>query len=238
LVEQKQLFILDNQLQERANIRLKGSQTAKGTLAMMGGSRITPGASGFLSGLGICDVKVFPFPSVCIITTGKELIQPGIKLKTGQVYECNSYSLNAALEENGIRRKNIFTVDDDEKKITSRIRKNLGGCDVMIVTGGVSVGDYDFVHKALENCAVKIIFHNVKQKPGKPICFGTSGSKLVFGLPGNPAAVLSCYYEYILPALRKMCGFKTEFEAKHLLPLSSSVNKGGAHIFSQRKNFR
>ncbi|HLG33977.1 MAG TPA: gephyrin-like molybdotransferase Glp [Bacteroidia bacterium] len=235
-VVEKQLFINDSQLKKGANIRLKGSHTGKGNLAMKSGSKITPGAAGFLSGMGFSEVKVFPFPWVCIITTGKELMQPGNKLENGQVYECNSYSLNAALSELGIKRKKIFSVDDNENKITVLIRKNLPDCDVMIVTGGVSVGDYDFVNKAFENCGVKTIFHKVKQKPGKPVFFGTYRNTLVFGLPGNPAAVLSCYYEYIVPALRKMIGFEKGMETKYKLPLSSSfIKKGGLTYFLKGK---
>lgn len=224
-VQQDQLFIQDAQLKKGMNIRIKGSQTKKGTLALSAGCKISPGAAGFIAGLGIDTVNVFRAPSVCIITTGKELNAPGKPLEPGKVYECNSYSLNAALTELNIKQIKILSVDDDETKITTLVKNNLSDCDVMILSGGVSVGDYDFVYKAFENCGVQAAFHKVKQKPGKPMYFGKYKNTLVFGLPGNPAALLTCYYEYIAPTLRKMMGFKTESEETKHLPLSSSFSK-------------
>lgn len=224
-VQQNLLSVNDPQLKKGGNIRFKGSQTKKGSLALKAGSVITPGSAGFLSGLGFDKVKVYPSPSVCIITTGKELSKPGQPLKPGKVFECNSYSLNAALNELNIKPKKISSVDDNEQEIASVIKNTLDECDILILSGGVSVGDYDFVTKAFENCGVKQLFHKVKQKPGKPIYFGKYKNTLVFGLPGNPSALLTCYYEYILPALKKMMGLETESETKINLPLSSSFTK-------------
>lgn len=224
-VQENQLFINDPQIRKGFNIRLKGSQTKKSDLAMKAGSKISPAAAGFLAGLGFDKVKVLRKPDVCIITTGKELNKSGQPLEAGKVFECNSYSLNAALNGLNINPKKILCVDDNEMEITNTIKNNLPCCDVMILSGGVSVGDYDFVHKAFCNCGVQKIFHKVKQKPGKPIYFGKHENTLVFGLPGNPAAFLTCYYEYIVPALKKMMGFESESEAKFFLPLSTSFNK-------------
>jgi len=224
-VDGNQLFINDVQLKKGANIRLKGSQTRAGSLALKAERKISAGAAGFLSGLGLDKVNVFPPPRVCIITTGKELNKPGQPLESGKVYECNSYSLNAALKELNITPKKIVSVDDNEQEITNVIKNNLPECDVMILSGGVSVGDYDFVTKAVDNCGVQTVFHKVKQKPGKPIYFGKFKNTLVFGLPGNPSALLTCYYEYIAPALKKMMGVGTKNEGSIYLPLSSSYSK-------------
>ncbi len=224
-VLKNQLLINDVQIKKGINIRLKGSQTTIGSLAFKAGSKITPGAAGFLAGLGVDKVNVFRIPNVCIITTGKELNNPGQVLEPGKVYECNSYSLNAALNQLNIKQKKILSVDDDELEITNLIKYNLTDCDVMILSGGVSVGDYDFVYKAFDNCGVQRVFHKVKQKPGKPIYFGKFKDTLVFGLPGNPSALLTCFYEYIAPALKKMMGFETESKAEVHLPLSSSFSK-------------
>ena len=223
-VQQNKLLINDTQLKKGMNVRLKGTQTHKGDLALKAGSKISSGAAGFLAGLGFDKVKAFRTPSVCIISTGKELNKPGQPLEAGKVYECNSYSLNAALSELNIKPK-ILSVDDDEIETTTVINNNLQKCDVMILSGGVSVGDYDFVSKALHNCGVQLVFHKVKQKPGKPLYFGKYKNTLIFGLPGNPSALLTCYYEYVLPAIKKMMGYETENEAKIYLPLSSSFSK-------------
>lgn len=224
-VQENQLFINDVQIRKGLNIRLKGSQTKKGDLAMKAGSKISPGAAGFLAGLGFDKVTVFGSPNVCIITTGKELNNPGQPLESGKVFECNSYSLNAALSELNIKPKKIVSVDDNEIEITNVIKNTLPDCDVLILSGGVSVGDYDFVHKVLDNCGVRKVFHKVKQKPGKPIYFGKYKNTLVFGLPGNPAALLTCYYEYIAPALKKMMGFESDSNSKIYFPLSTAFTK-------------
>ncbi|MCX6312925.1 MAG: molybdopterin molybdotransferase MoeA [Bacteroidetes bacterium] len=224
-VQQNQLLIHDAQIKKGMNIRLQGSQTLKGNLALKAGSKITPGAAGFLAGIGCDKIKVFRKPSVCIITTGKELNKPGQTLEPGKVFECNSYSINAALSELNIKPKNILSVDDDEIEISQAIENNLSACDVMILSGGVSVGDYDFVHTALEKCGVQKVFHKVKQKPGKPIYFGKYKNTLIFGLPGNPSALLTCYYEYIAPVLKTMMGFQIKNETKLQFPLAADFSK-------------
>ena len=235
-VNSNQLFVNDEQLKKGMNIRLKGSQTKKGNLALKAGTKITPGASGFLAGLGFNEVKVFKTPKVCIINTGKELIKPGQSNEPSKVYESNSYSLNAALSEFNIKPQTIICIDDDEGTITESIKNNLSECDILIISGGVSVGDYDFVAKALDNCGVKCIFHKVKQKPGKPLYFGKINKTLIFGLPGNPAATLTCYYEYIMPAIKKMMGYDDDSETKVCLPLTTSfVKKAGLTFFIKGK---
>lgn len=235
-VNSNQLYINDEHLKKGLNIRLKGSQTAKGGLALKAGTIIRPGASGFLAGLGFDKVKVFNVPKVCIINTGKELIKPGQSNEPSKVYESNSYSLNAALSEFNIKPQTIICIDDDEGTITESIKNNLSECDILIISGGVSVGDYDFVAKALDNCGVNCIFHKVKQKPGKPLYFGKINKTLIFGLPGNPAATLTCYYEYIMPAIKKMMGYDDDSETKVCLPLTTSfVKKAGLTFFIKGK---
>ncbi|HRG53044.1 MAG TPA: molybdopterin molybdotransferase MoeA, partial [Bacteroidia bacterium] len=223
-VNGKHIFVNDPKIAKGMNIRTKGSQTKKGSLSLEAGSKITPGVAGFLSGLGFDKVRVFGSPKVCIITTGKELILPGQPLKYGKVYECNSYSMNAALCELNIKPHKLINVDDNAIEITNAIESNLSDCDVMIISGGISVGDFDLVHASLTNCGVQQVFHRVKQKPGKPIYFGKYGRKMVFGLPGNPSALLICYYQYILPALKKMMKH-TEIRTEGNLPLSEPYSK-------------
>lgn len=218
------LEIKDIQIQPGANIRKQGSQTIKGELAAKTGKKITPGVAGFLAGLGQYEVKVFEKPRVCIITTGKELVKAGGKISGSKIYESNTYSLFSALKEQDISEICTFTVDDKPKEIENCIKENLRNCDLMIVTGGVSVGDYDFVVESFKNCGVKKVFHKIKQKPGKPLFFGKHRKTLVFGLPGNPSAVLTCFYIYVLPSILKMLG-NTEFFNKSNLKLSNDFTK-------------
>ncbi|WP_316838481.1 gephyrin-like molybdotransferase Glp [Pedobacter gandavensis] len=198
------IVIQDEKLQVGSNVRDQGAEIRSGDLAMKKGTLLSPPAIGFLAGIGILHLEVFPLPKVSIIVTGKELQQPGLELNFGQVYESNSYSLAAALKTEGIAHVNIFQADDELPLLTQVLEKALELSDVVLLTGGVSVGDYDFVLEASRNCAVEQVFHKVRQKPGKPLFFGIKGHKLVFGLPGNPSSVLSCYYNYVLPAIKKL----------------------------------
>jgi molybdopterin molybdotransferase len=231
------LIIKDPDQKQGMNIRLKGSQILKGSLAVKAGTAVSPGLAGFLAGIGINKIKVYKTPRVSIISTGNELTAPGEKLSSGKVYECNTYSLNAALYEVGIKPK-IYMVLDNEDQIIEIIKKSLFDSDLIILSGGVSVGDYDFVSKALEACDVKCIFHKVKQKPGKPLYFGRKDKQLVFGLPGNPAALLTCYYEYILPVIKYIKGIKETETSNLKLTLTEAYTKktGLTHFLKGKMN--
>ncbi|WP_175634545.1 molybdopterin molybdotransferase MoeA [Pedobacter ghigonis] len=198
------ITLQDANLKPGLNVRAIGSEIASGALAMEKGELLSPAAVGFLAGIGITEVSVFPLPQIAIIVTGKELQKPGETLAFGQVYESNSYSLSAALKAEGIANITVYEADDDLDILQNVLQKALNQNDVVLLTGGVSVGDYDFVIEAASRCGVKQVFHKVKQKPGKPLYFGTYNQKLIFGLPGNPSSVLSCYYNYVLPAVKAL----------------------------------
>ena len=195
------LIINDTNLKKGLNAREKGSEISSGNLAMSKGNQLTPAAIGFLAGIGIAEVSIFPQPKIAIILTGNELQKPGQPLAFGQVYESNSYALKAALKQIGIEHIEIFEAKDELEILTETLELALHKSDVVLLTGGVSVGDYDFVIKAAERCGVQQIFHKVKQKPGKPLYFGKKEKQLIFGLPGNPSSVLSCFYNYVLLAV-------------------------------------
>ena len=203
-VDSGRVAIHDHDLKQGSNVRPKGSEITEGALAMSASNLLTPAAIGFLAGIGMNTVEVYPMPKVSIIVTGKELQQPGLPLGFGQVYESNSYSLCAALKNEGIDQIRVFQADDDLELLVDVLAKALAAADVVLLTGGVSVGDYDFVVEASAQCGIQQIFHKVKQKPGKPLYFGKKDRKLVFGLPGNPSSVLSCYYNYVLPCLKQL----------------------------------
>lgn len=200
-IQDGKLIIKDNKIFAGQNVRIQGSEAKKGELALEKGSLLNPPAIGFLAGLGIHELMVYPWPTLSIILTGNELQQPGLPLEYGQVYECNSYALNAAIKEAGILNIDIFSSEDDLKVLTEVLGIAMEQSTLVLLTGGVSVGDYDFVIRAAEANGVEQIFHKIRQKPGKPIYFGKKGNKYIFGLPGNPASVLTCFYEYVYPAL-------------------------------------
>lgn len=203
-IENGELVITDMQLKPGKNVRIQGEEIKAGMVAQRRGSMLSPAACGFLAGLGIVEVTVYPKPRIALIITGSELQKPGQTLHFGQVYESNSVALKAALQQQHLEASEIIWVKDDADEITAALRDALSRNDVILFTGGVSVGKYDFVTEATKNNGVKTCFHKIKQKPGKPIYFGTQNSKLIFGLPGNPASVLTCFYVYVLPVLKQI----------------------------------
>lgn len=229
-VKNKELMINDEQLQAGLNFRPKGKDIAKNDLALHTDEFLSAGAIGFLTALGITEVNVYKKPSVNIIITGNELQQPGKDLQYGQVYEANSFMLKAALQQLHFNEIEVVYANDNLERQTSILNDALNKNDIVLLCGGISVGDYDFVLQATENCGVKKLFHKVKQKPGKPLYFGKKDKKPVFGLPGNPSSVLTCFYEYVVPALEIMAHKKDTI--KHLqLPLSMPFKKNAGLTF-------
>jgi len=217
------------------NIRLKGEQTTIGQIAMNKGDRITPAAIGFLAGLGITEVDVFKNPTLSIIATGDELVKPGDPLPEGKIYESNAIMLDAAIKQSGYECIKSITVEDTYGATKSAIENLLSSSDVILISGGISVGDYDFVGDALKEIGVKEIFYKVKQKPGKPLFFGSYNDKLVFALPGNPAAALSCFYIYVLTALEIISGKSDGLEITQLKLIEDYSKKGGRAQFLKAK---
>lgn len=223
-VEGHTLRVLDDQLVQGSHVRKKGDEIHAGETALPKGTLLSPAAIGFLASVGVTDVRVFPSPVVHIIATGKELVPPGAPLLHGQVYESNTVMLQAALTQLGIAQITTAMVGDDVIAITEALQAALAQADLVLVTGGVSVGDYDFVVEATQACGVKQLFHKIAQRPGKPLYAGTQNGKLVFGLPGNPASVLSCFYLYVTAAIEGFTGKKNLLE-KRRLPLLNGFDK-------------
>ena len=219
-----ELTIEDEGIQQGTNVRPKGSEMKAGELALENGSLLSPAAIGFLAGIGFTEVKVFPNPLISIIITGKELQQAGKPLDYGQVYESNSFTLTSALRHLHIDEVKIYYADDDLEILTDVLQKVLEQSDLVLLTGGISAGDYDFVLQAATNCGVTKLFHKIKQRPGKPLYFGKKNNKLIFGLPGNPSSVLTCFYEYVLLVLEILTKKKISLQ-KIKVPLLKSFRK-------------
>ncbi len=196
--------IMDNTLQLGDNVRQKGSEVNAGAVAIRAGCLLTPAAIGYLAGIGCTHVDIYAAPRIAIILTGDELKPLGEPLCFGEVYESNSYQLCSALSQLGIKNVEIVHVLDDVQQLKATIETELKDLDVLLLVGGVSVGEYDFVTTAAKECGVEQRFHRIRQKPGKPLFFGTRQEKLVFGLPGNPSSALTCFYLYVAPALEKI----------------------------------
>jgi molybdopterin molybdotransferase len=223
-VENGQLIIAGHPLKRGDNVRPVGSEIQKDSLALPAGVRLSPAAIGFLAGMGVSEVEVIKIPSVGILVTGNELCEPCKPLGYGQVYESNSLTLRAALTSMGMNVATVLHAKDDPVQLVQMLASLLNENDMVLMTGGVSVGDYDFTMRAFDTCGVKKVFHKIRQKPGKPILFGMKDNKPVFGLPGNPASVLTCFYQYVWPALGRLMG--TNLSIKQLkVPLTDAHKK-------------
>lgn len=218
------LIVEDEKLQMGNNVRPAGSEIQSGALGLAKESLLSPAAIGFLAGIGLTSVSAYPLPSVSIIITGNELQQPGTPLGAGQVYESNSFTLRAMLQLLGVEDVNVFYAEDELESVTTILNRELTRADLVLLTGGISVGDYDFVLEATAACGVKQLFHKVKQRPGKPLYFGKKENKVVFGLPGNPSSVLTCFYQYVLPAIGLLS--KKDLQLKTIkAPLAKAIKK-------------
>jgi molybdopterin molybdotransferase len=204
-VEGDRLFV-DGEVSEGQHIRLRGNELSSGQTVFKPGHLISPASIGMIGSLGINSVKVYQKPSVRIISTGNELVPPGDTKELGQIYESNSFALQSALESYGFRCDEKNHIKDDFSAIKQGISAFLESSDVVLISGGISVGDYDFVKQALEENGVQELFYKVFQKPGKPLYFGRRDDTFVFALPGNPASSLTCFYIHVLPLLQKLSG--------------------------------
>lgn len=194
---------IEGPIAEGLNIRTIGTELEKGELVFSKGHVVNAATVGLLASLGIPSVETYTSPRVAVLVTGSELVTAGQQLGPGQIYESNGISLAMALKEMGLAASGIFRVEDDLDMTTEKLASLLDKNDVVLVSGGISVGDYDFVKQAMDENGVEQIFYKVMQKPGKPLFFGRKGAKYVFALPGNPASALNCFYVYVRALLVK-----------------------------------
>lgn len=229
-------LFLKQEPKQGQSIRKKGEELKKGEVVFGKGYTITPAGIGMIGSLGIDKVEVIKKPVINLITTGNELVEPGALKKDGQIYESNSFALLSACVDNGFFCQDKKQIKDDFEAIKSGIKESLATADILILSGGISVGDYDFVKQALEENGVQEQFYKVFQKPGKPLYFGRRENKFVFALPGNPASSLSCFYIYVLPMLLKLSGSKESELQRFSIPIAGDYeNRGDRPSFLKAK---
>ena len=225
------IFYSHDKIQTGSNVRKKGTQCKKGDLILAKGTEVTPGIIGLLASVGIGEAKVYIPPFVGYIITGNEVKEIGTSLLEGEIYNSNGPMLEALLKDIGIREITAYKAKDDKKELQKIIEEALEKNDVLLVSGGISVGDYDFVKECLESAGVQELFYKVKQKPGKPLFVGKKEKKWVFALPGNPSSVLSCFVQYVSPSLRTQMGHQNTFTPDHVLTLVGDANKKSGLTF-------
>jgi len=207
---------------EKEFVRFEGEEIKKGEIALDKSSELNAASIGFIAELGLKGIKTFRRPEVSIIVTGEEMVGLDEELKPGKIRDTNSISLSSLIRHEKADLLNVEFAADDPVEIRQKISKRLDNSDLLLITGGVSVGDHDYVKDVLKELGVSEIFWRVAQKPGGPLYFGKTNETLVFGLPGNPASVLVCFYEYVRPALQKMIG-KSHV---HLLEIEATLLEG------------
>lgn len=201
-----------------ANVRPRGGDVGAGDVVVEAGTALGAAQLGALAAAGIAEVACTRRPRAAVLTTGTELRPPGEPLAAGQVYEANGLMLAAQLAGAGAEVERLAAVADDERAHRQALERGLAA-DVLVTSGGVSVGPHDLVRRVEAELGVEEVFWGVAVKPGKPVSFGVLRSTLVFGLPGNPVSSLVTCELFVLPALRAMQGAAApgpQFEAGRL----------------------
>ena len=194
----------------RENIRFKGEEIKKNKSIFEAGKKIGPYELANAVSFGYDKILVNKKPKISIFTTGNELVMPGTNLKSGQIYNSNLFLLVELAKNIGLDIKETKILKDNKDELKISIAKALNNSDIIISSGGISMGKYDFLKLVYKNIGVEELFHKIAQKPGKPMFFGVFGKKVIFGLPGNPISCLICFLEYIWPLTEKMMGKKIE----------------------------
>jgi len=188
------------------NVRHGGEDVKRGAQLVEAGTRLSPGQVALLAAVGMSEIKVARQPRVALLATGSELVESGRPLSPGKIYESNRVMLATLMKRHGAI-PNIFPLVPDTMEATqAALEKALAECDAVVTSGGVSVGEYDFVKHAFEKLGGKLAFWRISIKPGKPFVFGHAGGKLLFGLPGNPVSALVTFLLLLRPALGRMQG--------------------------------
>jgi molybdopterin molybdotransferase len=197
----------DAQVEPWQNVHRRGSDTRQGALLLSAGQRLRAPEIAIAASAGMARIRVASQPMLAVISTGNELVEPGEPVLAHQVRRSNAYAIVSALREHGFQRVADDHIRDDLEELRERLHFHLETHDVLVLSGGVSMGRFDLVPQVLGELGVRAVFHKVAQRPGKPLWFGVAPSgAAVFGLPGNPVSTLVCLTRYVLPALRGSLG--------------------------------
>ena len=214
------------------NIVKTGEDVRAGQLLAEAGTVIDAGLAGTLASQGVSEPWVYKRPEIALISTGNEIVEAGTPLLPGKIYNSNRFTMQAAISKAGCTVNYLGIAGDSPEPIAERITDGLSRCDAVILTGGVSVGDYDLTPAAMELAGVQILVRGVSMKPGMACAYGVKDGKLVCGLSGNPAAAITNLYAVLMPALKKLCGIKNPLPQELELTLMEGFGKksGGTRL--------
>jgi molybdopterin molybdotransferase len=219
------------------NVRYKGNDVPLGRIVLKAGRRLDPPAVGLLSSVGLAKVPVRKRPIVAILSTGDEVIQAGEPLGPGQIYSSNTHSLMGMVQEAGGIPLDCGNAPDDPAELKKYLERCLAG-DIIVTTGGVSVGDFDYVKAAYAAFGSELDFWKVCIKPGKPLAFGKIGGKPAFGLPGNPVSCMVNFTQFVRPVLQGMLGVQTPFSPVVDAVLDAPIPKRPGRALLSRVSLR
>ena len=217
------------------NIRIKGSDLRKGDTVLEPGRKIRPQDIGFLTMLGIVEVKVHKIPRVAVFSTGDELIKPGQELLHGKIFDSNSPSLKSLLQLSNVDVINFGIIPDTEQDIAvvlNEILKN--GVDLILSSAGVSVGVYDFVRKVIEDNG-QLEMWRINMRPGKPFMFGYYKDTPIIGLPGNPVSAYVSFLVFVQPVINKIGGYTTYSRPTSDAKLLTQIHSDGRESYLRAK---
>jgi len=202
--------ILIRTVEPGMNIHPQGKDAKQDEELLKPGQKISAAEVSVLASVGKKSVRVFGFPRTAVVSTGDELVEVDETPQPHQIRKSNTYALRAAMFDLGWRSESFHLIDDNEL-VKKNLRTILESDDVIILSGGVSKGKFDFIPAALEALGIQKLFHEVSQRPGKPFWFGASAdrTKIVFALPGNPVSTFLCFHKYIKPWILKCFGFES-----------------------------
>ncbi len=219
---------------QNQHLRRAGEDLQQGQPALRRGQPIRPAEIGLIASLGIPEVSVYRRLRVAFFSTGDELVSVGLPLGEGQIYDSNRYTLYGMLTRLGCEVIDMGVVRDDPKLLEAAFREAAGIADVVITSGGVSVGEADFV-KELLNRLGEVVFWKIAMKPGRPLAYGKIGNAHFFGLPGNPVSVMATFYQFVRDALLKLSGRDPiEPIPTFKVPCTSSLKKAPGRTEFQR----
>jgi len=181
------------------NVHTRGLDTRAGTQLLSPGTRLGPPEVALIASTGMARAQVSRAPRITVISTGDELREPGEEVADWQIYRSNAYGVLAALQRRGLPHLAHDHLPDDRDILLERLNAHLTSQDVLLLSGGVSMGRFDYVPQVLAELGIEVIFHKVEQRPGRPMWFGTGRGKTVYALPGNPVSTLVCLVRYVLP---------------------------------------
>ena len=219
------------------NVRRRAEDIGRGEVVIRKGTLLTAARLGILASLGISKVSVTRRPRVAVLATGDEVIDVGEKLGPGKLYSSNTYTLSAQVRKCGGEARNLGIAKDDPEDLEGKLRAGLD-CDVILTSGGVSMGDYDIVGDILTGMGMETKFWKVAIKPGKPVLFGKIGERAVFGLPGNPVSSMVCFDVFVRPAILKMLGQESGGEKEVDAVLEETIRKKKGRTYFLRARTR